>query len=102
MQTLANGVFIETWDNQLHRAIAEATHNALLIALFDTLNTVRRTVVWGRLRAAKPYPPSDHHSHADHEAIVQAIRDRDMDAARNNMRVHLETVQRNLLDDNPV
>ena len=92
----------ETWDNQLHRTIAEATHNALLIALFDTLNTVRRTVVWGRLRATKPYPPSDHHSHADHKAIVQAIQDRDMDAARNHMRAHLETVQRNLLDDSPV
>lgn len=93
----------ETWDNQLHRAIAEATHNSLLIALFDTLNTVRRTVVWGRLRPrSRSCPGPDHHSHADHLAIVQAIQDRDMDAARINMRSHLETVHRKLLDDSSV
>jgi DNA-binding FadR family transcriptional regulator len=35
----------EAWDNRLHRVIAESTQNALLLALLDTLNAVRRAVV---------------------------------------------------------
>ena len=87
----------ETWDNRLHRAIAEAAHNALLLALFDTLNAVRRAVVWGRLRDEDPHPPADHHSFAEHAAIVAAIEDRDLAAAATRMREHLENVQTLLL-----
>src|SRR3546814_2211359 len=35
----------ENCDNRLHRAVAEAAHNTVLLALFDTLNAVRRAVV---------------------------------------------------------
>ena len=87
----------ETWDNRLHRTVAEATHNPLLMALFDTLNTVRRTVVWGRLRPNPSKPASDHHSFAEHEALIQAIRERDMAQAAKAMRAHLESVRRHLL-----
>ena len=87
----------ETWDNRLHRAIAEAAHNALLLALFDTLNAVRRAVVWGRLRDEDPHPPADHHSFAEHAAIVAAVEDRDLAAAAARMREHLENVQALLL-----
>lgn len=88
----------ENLDNQLHRLIAEATQNTVLVALFDLLNTVRRTVVWGRLRAHVVRPPADHHSFAEHDAIVNAIADRDLDAAGRAMRRHLRSVERNLLE----
>lgn len=88
----------ENWDNRLHRAIAEAGHNALLLAVFDTLNAVRRTVVWGRLRDEAPKPPVDHHSFAEHDAIVTAIEERDLAAAATRMRLHLRQVQALLLD----
>jgi DNA-binding FadR family transcriptional regulator len=87
----------EAWDNRLHRVIAEATQNALLLALLDTLNAVRRALVWGRLRVNKVKPAPDHHSFAEHEAIVSAIADRDLDRAAAAMRKHLESVERNLL-----
>jgi DNA-binding FadR family transcriptional regulator len=87
----------ENWDNRLHRAIAEAAHNAVLLALFDTLNAVRRTVVWGRLRDEGPRPPADHHSFAEHEAIVAAIEERHLADAANRMRLHLQKVQALLL-----
>lgn len=87
----------ETWDNRLHRAIAESTQNGLLLALFDTLNAVRRAVTWGRLRADRERPAHDHHSFAEHSAIVAAIEDRDVEQARDCMRRHLEHVERNLL-----
>jgi GntR family transcriptional regulator, transcriptional repressor for pyruvate dehydrogenase complex len=83
----------ENWDNRLHRAIAEAAHNALLLAVFDTVNAVRRTVVWGRLRDESPHPPADHHSFAEHAAIVDAIEERNLAAAAGRMREHLRSVQ---------
>lgn len=92
----------ETWDNRLHRSIAEAGHNALLLAVFDAVNAVRRTVVWGRLREDRDRPTSDHHSFAEHEAIVRAIAERDRTEAATRMRTHLETVQNLLLNPLPV
>jgi DNA-binding FadR family transcriptional regulator len=87
----------EGWDNRLHRVIAEATQNNLLVALLDTLNAVRRAVAWGRLRANPVKPDADHHSFGEHEAIVEAIAERDMTRAAVGMRRHLESVERNLL-----
>ena len=91
----------EAWDNRLHRVIAESTQNSLLLALLDTLNAVRRAVVWGRLRVDKVKPAPDHHSFDDHEAIVAAIEDRDLNRAASAMRGHLENVERNLLKARP-
>ena len=91
----------EAWDNRLHRVIAESTQNALLLALLDTLNAVRRAVVWGRLRVDKVKPAPNHHSFEDHEAIVAAIEDRDLNRAAAAMRAHLENVERNLLRARP-
>lgn len=88
----------ENWDNQLHRGIAEASRNALLLAIFDTINGVRRAVVWGRLRDDLPRPPADHHSFTDHDAIVTAIGERNRNEAANRMRLHLQRVQERLIE----
>jgi len=87
----------ENMDNLLHRQIAQASRNNVLLGLFDVLNAVRRTVVWGRLRSDGAHPPSDHHSFADHEHIVDAIADRDMAGAAAAMRLHLQQVERRLI-----
>jgi DNA-binding FadR family transcriptional regulator len=87
----------ESWDNRLHRLIGEAAQNYLLLVLLDTLNAVRRAVTWGRLRPNRERPVFDHHSFNEHEAIVDAIQDRDRNRAREAMRAHLVNVERNLL-----
>jgi DNA-binding FadR family transcriptional regulator len=87
----------ESWDNRLHRTVAEAARNTVLLALFDTLNAVRRAVVWGRLRDKIDRPPTDHHSFKEHELLVRAIEERDMDGAGQAMLRHLSHVQANLL-----
>jgi DNA-binding FadR family transcriptional regulator len=87
----------ENCDNRLHRTVAEAAHNTVLLALFDTLNAVRRAVVWGRLRDKVDRPPPDHHSFKEHELLVRAIEERDMDGAGQAMLRHLSHVQANLL-----
>jgi DNA-binding FadR family transcriptional regulator len=86
----------EAWDNKFHRAVAAATHNTVLVSLFDTLNTVRRTTVWGQLRSTT-LPPADHASFHEHHALYQAIAGRDPDLAAENMRIHLRTVRDRVL-----
>lgn len=86
----------EAWDNNFHQAIAAATQNKLLISLFDTLNIVRRSTVWGQLRSTS-LPPADHASFREHEAIYDAIVARDPDSAADCMRAHLRTVRSRIL-----
>lgn len=88
----------ETADNELHRCIAEASGNRLLLALFDALNAIRRAVVWGMLRSNTDRPPSDHHSFAEHDRIIEAIERRDIEGAGREMYGHLRAVERNLMD----
>lgn len=86
----------EAWDNNFHQAVASATQNKLLISLFDTLNIVRRSTVWGQLRSTK-LPPADHKSFEEHDAIYEAIVGRDPDRAAECMRTHLRTVRARVL-----
>jgi DNA-binding FadR family transcriptional regulator len=87
----------ENADNRLHRTVAEATGNTVLLALFDQLNSIRRAIVWGRLRDKPDHPPADHKSFGQHEALVRAISERDQEGAYQAMHDHLMTVQENLL-----
>lgn len=82
----------ETLDNQFHRLLAESCQNVPLLTLFDQLNALRRTVVWGRLRQRSERPPKDHHSFAEHMAVLEAIEERDGEAAQEAMRKHLQSV----------
>jgi len=91
----------ENADNRLHRTIAEASRNTVLLALFDQLNAIRRAVVWGRLRSQTSVPPDDHHSFAQHDAIVRAIRERDQENAATIMKTHLEEVRDGLIRAKP-
>jgi DNA-binding FadR family transcriptional regulator len=87
----------EYWDNRLHRVVAQATANMVLLSLFDSLNTIRRTVTWGRLRRSAPRPDESHHSFSEHDRIVAALVDRDPGAAADAMRTHLRSVRDHLL-----
>ncbi|MCI2422322.1 FadR family transcriptional regulator [Saccharopolyspora sp. K220] len=87
----------ETWDARLHRAIAEATHNSLLMTMFDVMNTARGLPVWGSLKRRTSTPERRRCYHTEHTAIVEALRDRDPDTAHNTMRSHLNNVANNLL-----
>jgi GntR family uxuAB operon transcriptional repressor len=86
----------EAWDNNLHLAIAKATHNKILIHLFETLNVVRRSIVWGQPRSTKGPAPT-HESFAEHRAILIAISQRDAPAATDRMRDHLLSVQSRII-----
>ena len=86
----------EAADNNLHHTIARATHNKVLLYLFDMLNTVRRSTVWGQRRTTVR-PPADHFSFDQHDAIHAAIAVRDDALAARLMREHLIAVRDRVL-----
>jgi DNA-binding FadR family transcriptional regulator len=87
----------EAWDAKLHRAIAHAAHNGLLMNMFDVLNTARALPIWGTLKRRTSSPERRRCYHAEHTAVVEALRDRDPDEAAAAMRIHLQNVSDNLL-----
>lgn len=101
-QCAANSRAAQTWreyeacDNRLHKIVADAANNPVTSALYDMLAGIRRTVVWGRLRRDRDCPSQDHHSFAEHDAIIDAIELRDAPAAHAAMQRHLGSVERYL------
>lgn len=87
----------ERWDAELHRAIAIAAHNALLMSMFDVMNTARELPVWGSLKRRTSTPELRVCYHGEHGEIVAALRDRDPEGAGEAMRVHLQHVADTLL-----
>lgn len=86
----------EAWDNNLHHAIARATHNQLFLYFFETLNSVRRAIVWGQPRATRK-PGENYASFIEHDAIVSCIAAADGDEAARMMLVHLRSVYSRVL-----
>lgn len=89
----------EAFDDLLHRNIALATDNPLLIALFDQLNQVRRKVAWGNVVRSSVRPAADHTSFDEHDRIAKALSARDPNAAQDAMRRHLGSVAARLFGD---
>ncbi|GAA4925121.1 FadR/GntR family transcriptional regulator [Actinomycetospora succinea] len=87
----------EAWDSALHRAIAAAAHNGLLLRLFDTMNAARDLPVWGSIKRRSASPERRRGYECSHGEIVAALLERDPDAARGHMRAHLVDVRTNLL-----
>lgn len=90
----------ELWDGRLHRGIAEAARNHMLLTLFDHLNAVRDDDLWGKLKTASFNRPRKFSYMSQHRELVDAIRHRDAAAAERIMQGHLEAVRRDLLAPN--
>lgn len=84
------------WDNRLHTSIAAATRNELLINFLEMLHAIRRAAVWAKMQQ-KEHPRSDNPSLDEHERIVEAIENRDGEAAAQAMHAHLARVQAELV-----
>ncbi|MGA1804960.1 FadR/GntR family transcriptional regulator [Rhizobium sp. HT1-10] len=83
----------EGLDANLHRMIATAAGNTVLLHLFDELSVIRRAVTWARTRSDPSGPPQSHHSFYDHIRIVEAISGRNADDAERYMTEHLSAVR---------
>jgi len=87
----------ERWDAALHRAVALAAHNKLLLAIFDAFNGMRRQAAWGKLRGVVLTAERLSLYRAHHREYVAAIADRDGARAEQAMRRHLLMVRDNML-----
>ena len=80
----------EALDSSFHDLIAEATGNLLLHEVSRIVNGVRRAVVWSRLFLPTDGPNPEYHSFDEHDAIVEALENRNRSEARTAMRKHIE------------
>lgn len=97
--TVTESQAYELWDATLHRAVAQAAHNTLLLAVFDAVNEVRSMTEWGRLRDIVVSSRAVQRAWwRQHEQFVEAIAGRDADAAEATARNHVEMVLRQMID----
>lgn len=88
----------ELWDSALHRLIATAAGNKLLLALFDMVDKVRQNESWRRIRELSRSGDRLMLYADQHSEIVEAIAERDPHKAEIAMRRHLLSLQENLLN----
>jgi GntR family transcriptional regulator, transcriptional repressor for pyruvate dehydrogenase complex len=86
------GAFVAA-DMQFHQRIAGAADNALLEDLLQSVRSLIR--VW----VERALTDSDHArlACAEHQAVLEALRSHDADAAASAMSTHMETARRRLL-----
>ena len=89
-------VAFETWDGRLHQRIVAAARNQLLTDIYDAINGVRRTAQWGKLKERSLTAERRAIYQAQHRRIVGALRERDAERARAEIRDHLLSVRESL------
>ena len=88
----------EHWDGALHRSLAEATHNSIVVTVFKLMNEERERAEWGQLKRQSLTPERRLAYEREHRALVTALRERDAPLARKAIAGHLAHVRRNLFD----
>jgi DNA-binding FadR family transcriptional regulator len=87
----------ELWDSALHRTIAEAAGNSLLLAIFDMVDRIRQDTTWRLLRERARSGERQQIYVEQHRRVIAAIAQREAHAAEQAMREHLELVRDGLL-----
>ncbi len=88
----------EMWDGALHRVIAEAARNTLLLALFQAVNAVRGHAIWGELKEATLTKQRRKRYVVQHYNMVNAIERRDAVDSQRLTREHLKAVRDDMLN----
>jgi DNA-binding FadR family transcriptional regulator len=82
----------EAWDFALHHAIVAATHNALLVRMYQTVEAARHGQVWGNLKRRHDSTVFRRAYQEDHRAVVEALKAREPELAVKAMNAHLDRV----------
>ena len=88
----------EYWDGAFHKRIADASRNNFLIRVFELMNEVRECAEWGVLKKRSVSPERRKAYQEEHRALVNALKMRDAEAARQVLMGHLVNVRRNMLN----
>lgn len=89
----------EYWDGMLHQAILSAAHNNLLTDLYDAINGVRKQPEWESLKQRSLTPERLTHYRTQHRTIVDALLQRDAQAASSAIREHLLEVRGGMIGE---
>jgi DNA-binding FadR family transcriptional regulator len=85
------------WDEEFHLAIAECSHNPLLVALYRQINEVRTHRQWGAMKDKVLTPERIADYNQQHRSLFEAIRSRDVESAVAIITNHLHHARRQLL-----
>jgi GntR family uxuAB operon transcriptional repressor len=92
----ANAQEFEAWDLALHRALAAASHNALVISMYGSIDTARHSSIWEAFKRRADSVERRRARVEEHLAIVDAVRGRQADDAVAAMELHLRQIEANM------
>lgn len=84
-------------DAEFHLSVAECTRNPLMLWLYRHINDVRSHSQWSSMKDKILSPECISEYNAQHRDLFNAIASRDIAAAVNAVRAHLEKARRDLL-----
>lgn len=87
----------ETWDETLHRTLAQCTKNNGVLAVMNSINAQRNQPAWINLKKQTLTHANRRRYQEQHRAIVDAVKQRDRQLTQEAIRTHLLEVRRNLL-----
>ncbi|MBC8267341.1 MAG: FadR family transcriptional regulator, partial [Rhodospirillaceae bacterium] len=87
------------WDEKFHMAIAEGTHNPLLIAINNLISHVRRHAHWSTSKDLTLSPNRIRVYQKMHRSIYEALEARDIETVVEFTKLHMTEVQRDLMHD---
>ena len=90
----------EKWDAVFHRIVAESARNGLLASLYEGIHVVRAGHLWGKMKEQSLTPERMKAYTAKHQAILDAIKDRDSKEAERMMYEHIVEARTNILGPN--
>ena len=91
----------ENWDELFHQSIAQATDNSLLISLFQVIQKIRQSNIWGSLKEASLTDARRKVYCRQHGDLLGALKDRNAARAEGLMREHLATIRKHLMEIQP-
>lgn len=83
----------ERLDTEFHHQIAVATHNTILIQFSDVIARSRQAAGWRRLKQQSTTQERRIGYQNDHQAILNALQQRDTDGLAMQLRSHLVAIQ---------
>lgn len=87
----------EQWDAAFHRTIVVASHNRLLLRMYESIEAARHGPLWGNLKHSNDSAERRVVYREDHRRIVDALRAREVEQALEETRNHLDRVRANLI-----
>jgi len=85
------------WDAEFHLQLARCARNPLIMHIYQEINDVRSQAQWERMKRVILSGEKIRSYNEQHRAIYNALRDRDVAGAIEEITKHLETARQDLL-----